>query len=107
MGNPNDFKNGRHFAAFLGLVPRQDSSGGRNRLLGITKQGDSYVRQSLVHGARSVVNYAAKKYDKRSLWINHLKRRAGSNRTCVALANKNARIVWALLKNNDNYRRAA
>jgi transposase len=107
MGNPNDFKNGRHFAAFLGLVPRQDSSGGRNRLLGITKHGDSYVRQLLVHGARSVVNYAGKKTDKRSLWVNHLKRRAGANRTCVAVANKNARIALALLKNNDDYRRAA
>jgi transposase len=107
MGNPNDFKNGRHFAAFLGLVPRQDSSGGRNRLLGITKHGDSYVRQLLVHGARSVIIYAGKKKDKRSLWVTHLKRRAGSNRTCVALANKNARIAWALLKNNDDYHQVA
>lgn len=107
MGNPNDFKNGRHFAAFLGLVPRQDSSGGRNRLLGITKHGDGYVRQLLVHGARSLVNYAGKKKDKRSLWVNRLKWRAGANRTCVAVANKNARIIWALLKHNDDYRQAA
>jgi transposase len=107
MGNPNDFKNGRHFAAFLGLVPRQDSSGGRNRLLGITKHGDGYVRQLLVHGARSMLIYAGKKSDKRSLWVNQLKWRAGANRTCVAVANKNARIVWALLKNNDDYRQTA
>lgn len=107
IGNPNTFKNGRHFAAFLGLVPRQDSSGGRNRLLGITKRGDSYIRQVLVHGARSVVTYADKKRDKRSVWVSQLKRRCGTNRACVALANKNARIVWALLKHEDDYRKAA
>lgn len=107
MGNPHDFKNGRHFAAFVGLVPRQDSSGGRNRLLGITKRGNPYVRQLFVHGARSVVMYAHKKKDKRSVWVNQLKCRAGSNRATVAVANKNARIVWALLKSQEAYRKAA
>lgn len=108
MGNPNDFKNGRHFAAYLGLVPRQNSSGGRNQLLGITKRGDSYIRQLLIHGARSVVMYAAKKKpNKRTAWVNQLKSRAGTNRTCVAVANKNARIAWALLKREENYRKAA
>lgn len=108
MGNPHDFKNGRHFAAYLGLVPRQHSSGGRHQLLGITKRGDRYVRQLLVHGARSVLVCADKKKpNKRTAWITRLKCRAGSNRTCVALANKNARIAWALLKKEENYKKAA
>jgi transposase len=106
ISNPNDFKNGRHFAAYIGLVPRQHSSGGRERLLGISKHGDSYLRQLLIHGARSVVLYSGKKTDTRSRWINGLKMRAGVNRTCVALANKNARIVLALLKNKEAYRPA-
>lgn len=106
ISNPNDFKNGRHFAAFIGLVPRQHSSGGRERLLGISKQGDSYLRKLLIHGARSVVLYSGKKMDARSRWVNELKMRAGANRTCVAVANKNARIVLALLKNKEAYRPA-
>lgn len=106
VGNPNDFKNGRHFAAFLGLVPRQSSSGGRERLLGISKHGDNYLRQLLIHGGRSVVLHAGKKVDARSQWINGLKIRRGTNRTCVAIANKNARIVLAMLKNNEAYRSA-
>lgn len=106
IGNPNDFKNGRHFAAFIGLVPRQYSSGGRECLLGISKHGDNYLRQLLIHGGRSVVLYSSRKTDARSRWINGLKMRAGANRTCVALANKNARIALALLKNKDTYRPA-
>jgi len=106
IGNPNDFKNGRHFAAFIGLVPRQHSSGGREHLLGISKHGDSYLRKLLIHGARSVILYSGKKTDTRSRWINGLKMRAGTNRACVALANKNARIVLALLKNKETYRPA-
>jgi transposase len=106
ISNPNDFKNGRHFAAFIGLVPRQHSSGGREHLLGISKHGDSYLRQLLIHGARSVILYSGKKTDTRSRWINGLKMRAGANRACVALANKNARIVLALLKNKEVYRPA-
>jgi transposase len=103
VGNPNDFKNGRQFAAFLGLVPRQHSSGGREKLLGISKHGDSYLRKVLIHGARSIILRAGKKKDARSSWINRLKMRAGINRTCVAVANKNARIALALLKNNTAY----
>lgn len=106
IGNPYDFKNGRHFAAFLGLVPRQHSSGGRERLLGISKHGDSYLRQLLIHGARSVILQSGNKTNARSCWINRLKMRAGTNRTCVALANKNARIVLALLKNKEAYKPA-
>jgi transposase len=104
--NPNDFKNGRHFSAFIGLVPKQHSSGGRERLLGISKHGDGYLRKLLIHGARSVVMYSDKKTDARSQWINALKMRAGTNRCCVALANKNARIVLAVLKNKEPYRPA-
>ncbi len=106
IGSPSDFKNGRHFAAFIGLVPKQHSSGGRERLLGISKRGDSYLRQLLIHGARSVVQRAAKKTDAKSRWIITLKQRAGTNRTCVAVANKNARVVLAMLLKNEVYKPA-
>lgn len=106
IGDPNDFKNGRHFAAFLGLVPRQSSSGGKQRLLGISKHGDNYLRQLLIHGARSAVLYAGRKVNARSQWINEIKIRRGTNRTSVAVANKNARIVLALLKSKETYRPA-
>ena len=97
VGDPHCFKNGRQFAAFLGLVPRQHSTGGKERLLGISKRGDVYIRKLLVHGARSVLQWAGKKNDQRSCWAIALKKRRGSNRTTVALANKNARVIWALL----------
>lgn len=106
MGSTHDFKNGRHFAAFLGLVPKQSSSGSRQRLLGISKRGDSYTRQVLIHGARSVIHYASRKSDKKSIWVNQLKQRAGVNRTAVALANKNARTIWAVLHYPADYRKA-
>lgn len=104
LSNPFLFKNGRHFAAFLGLVPRQHSSGGRQRLYGISKRGDKYIRGLLVHGARSVLLHSHKKSDKRSEWIKKLNGRAGHNRTCVAIANKNARILWALAANATEYK---
>lgn len=107
LSDPSLFKNGRHFAAFLGLVPRQYSSGGKQKLYGISKRGDKYIRKLLVQGARSVLLHAPKKDDKRSLWINKLNERRGGNRTCVAIANKNARIVWALVKNETEYKQAA
>lgn len=107
LNDPSLFKNGRHFAAFLGLVPRQYSSGGKQKLYGISKRGDKYIRKLLVQGARAVLQRAAKKDDKRSLWINKLNERRGGNRTCVAIANKNARIVWALAKNETEYKKAA
>jgi transposase len=103
VGNGEGFKNGRHFAAFLGLVPRQHSSGGKDRLLGISKRGDDFVRRMLIHGARSVVLWSSKKQDPRSRWINQLKERRGMNKTCVAVANKNARIVMAMLMKNEIY----
>ena len=104
IGNPNDFKNGRHFAAFLGLVPRQHSSGGKERLLGISKRGDRYLRQLLIHGARSVLTRIDKKQDARSHYFKNLKLRIGMNKTAVALANKNARTVLAMLLKNEDFK---
>jgi len=106
IGQPSDFKNGRHFAAFLGLVPRQHSSGGKERLLGISKRGDGYLRKLLVQGARSVLIKSGNKKDSRHQWLNELSARRGSNRACVALANKNARIVLTMLKKGEAYRPA-
>jgi transposase len=107
VGEGKGFNNGRHFAAFLGLVPRQHSSGGREQLLGISKRGDNYLRKLFIHGGRSVVQRAHKKTDARSQWIEQLKVRRGVNRTAVAIANKNARIVMALLLNKEVYKKAA
>lgn len=105
--NPTVFKNGREFSAWLGLVPKQSSSGGKQTLLGISKRGDRYLRTLLIHGARAVVCRASTKTDPRSQWVTQIKNRRGTNKACVALANKNARIIWALLAKNEDYRRAA
>lgn len=107
IGQAEVFKNGRHFAAFIGLVPRQCSSGKKERLLGISKRGDSYLRQLLIHGARSAVLRSSKKTDAKSLWINRLKERCGHNCVTVAVANKNARVALALLKKGETYEKAA
>lgn len=104
LGDPTIFENGRHFAAYLGLVPKQNSSGGKEKLYGISKRGDSYIRSLLIHGGRSVVRYAPKKSDDRSQWICKLHDRAGYNRTAVAVANKNARVAWALAVNVMEYK---
>ncbi len=100
-------KNGRQFSAALGLVPRQNSSGNKERLLSITKTGDNYIRGLLVHGARSAIIVAAKKEDKTSKWVMEKVRTRGHNRACVALANKNARIIWALITKGVEYQSAA
>lgn len=107
MSDGKAFKNGRQFAAWLGLVPRQHSSGGKARLFGISKRGDTYLRTLLIHGARSVVSRAKCKADRRSLWIADKQRRLGTSKACVAVANKNARIVWSLIARQETYRRAA
>ncbi len=107
MSDGKTFKNGRQFAAWLGLVPRQHSSGGKTRLLGISKRGDPYLRTLLIHGARSVVYRSSSKSDRRSLWIADKQRRLGTSKACVAVANKNARIVWSLIARGEVYRRAA
>jgi transposase len=97
------FKNGRQLAAWLGLVPREHSTGGKPRLLGISKRGDLYLRKLLVHGARATLRWVALKDDPRSRWVKALVARRGKNRAAVALANKNARIIWALLAHNQEY----
>jgi len=97
IGDFNNFKNGRNLSAWIGLVPRQNSSGQKNRLLGISKRGDKYLRTLLIHGARAVVNQVKDKVDKTSLWIKKLLERNGFNKTVVAVANKNARIAWSVI----------
>lgn len=103
VGDVSVFKNGRHFAAYLGLIPRQQSSGDRRQLLGISKRGDVYLRTLLVHGARSALRVSSKKTDRTSLWVMNLKARKNENIACVALANKNARTIWALLAKQKDY----
>ena len=106
VGEAKEFKNGRHLAAWLGLVPRQYSSGGRSQLKGISKRGDTYLRTLLIHGARTVLRYVAAKTDARSLWLQQLIARRGYNRAAVALTNKNARVVQVLLSSQACYRSA-
>jgi transposase len=103
VSDASAFKNGRQFAAWLGLVPRQHSTGGKERLLGISKRGDSYLRKLLIHGARVTLRWVGLKTDRRSQWMRQLLERRGKNRTAVAVANKNARIVWALLTSHQDY----
>ena len=97
VGHVGVFKNGRQFAAWRGLVPRQHSTGGQTRLLGISKRGDRYLRKLLIHGARATLRWVELRTDSRSQWIRGLLKRRGWNRTAVAVANRTARIVWALL----------
>ncbi|PHV10165.1 hypothetical protein CSQ89_17720 [Chitinimonas sp. BJB300] len=97
VGDARNFSNGRQFAAWLGLVPRQHSSGGKPTLLGISKRGDSYLRTLMIHGARAVLRFAESKTDRTSTWLNGVVARRHVNVAALALANKNARIVWALL----------
>jgi len=101
--DPSLFKNGRGMAAWLGLVPRQHSTGGRERLLGISKRGDVYLRQLLIHGARAVLRYADRKDDPLSRWATALKARRHANVATVALANKLARMAYAILAKSEAY----
>jgi transposase len=97
VGNAHEFKNGRQFSAWLGLVPRQYSTGGKIRLGHITRRGDGYLRTLLIMGARAVLQRAARSQDPLSRWALALKARRGYHRTCVAIAAKNARVLWAML----------
>jgi transposase len=106
VGNASEFTSGRELSAWLGLVPRQHSSGNRNVLLGISKRGDRYLRTLMIHGARAALRTADRKRDRRSLWVSRLRLERGPNVAAVALANKNARILWALLTRGDSYRPA-
>ena len=103
VGDAKWFKNGRQLAAWLGLVPRQHSSGGKTLLQGISKRGDAYLRTLLIHGTRSVVRVAAGKITPLHCWAENLVERRNKNIAAVALANKNARIDWALLTQDREY----
>ena len=107
VGDATEFKHGRQFAAWLGLVPRQHSTGGKTTLLGMTKRGNCYLRTLLIHGARAVLRVVDRKTDTRSRWLQGVKARRGMNCASVAQANKTARVAWALLAKGDRYRRAA
>ena len=106
VGTGEAFRRGRDVSASLGLVPKQHSSGGKDVLLGISKRGDRYLRSLLVHGARSVVIQTAKKDDRLSRWINMVRAERGYNKATVALANKMARIGWAVLAHKSVYQLA-
>ena len=99
MGDPATFRSGREFAAWLGLVPRHTGTGGRVRMLGISKRGDTYLRTLLIHGARSVLANAKAP----SAWQLQLKKRRPANVVAVALANKTARMIWAVLAHDREY----
>lgn len=97
VGEFSQFANARQFGAWLGLVPSRNSTGGKARLGRITKRGDDYLRTLLIQGAKSAVMSAAKRSDRISQWLVQLKERVGWQKAVVALANKNARILWAVL----------
>lgn len=107
VGDGRQFKNGRQLAAWAGLVPGQDSSGGKPRLLGISKHGDTYLRTLLIHGGRAVEQRCGTKTDGRSRWLRELSTRRHKNIAAVAQANRNARIAWALLTRGESYRAPA
>jgi transposase len=100
------FRSGRHLAAWLGLVPRQHSSGGKVRHLGLSKRGDGYLRRQLIHGARALVWRTPAREGKLRLWINGLRQRRPFNVAVAAVANKLARILWAMLRHGEAYRAA-
>jgi len=108
VGTAKHFKNGRAFAACIGLTPREHSSGGKQKLLGITKRGNSHIRQLLIQGARIITRYSLSKLpeqaEQRIRWVQELVERRGKHVAAVALANKTARIIWALLARGEEYR---
>jgi transposase len=103
IGDAKNFENGRQLAAWLGLVPRQNSSGGKQTLLGISKRGDSYLRTLLIHGARAVIRLLEHKLEQANGWLTRIVDRRNKNIAAVALVNKNARIVWALLVHESEF----
>jgi len=106
LGDPRTFANGRHVSAWLGMVPRQASSGGKATLLGMSKRGDSYLRTLLIHGARSVLQQVKRHPERADPWLKQLLARRPKNVVAVALANKNARIAWALMAHGRDYQAA-
>lgn len=103
VGNGSAYRKGRDVSASLGLVPKQHSSGGKDRLLGISKKGNRYLRCLLVQCAKTVVMRAATKNDKLSQWINRVVETRGHNRACIAYANKMARMAWAVTVSGEEY----
>ena len=103
IGDAKQLENGRQLAAWLGLVPKQHSSGGKPTLLGISKRGDIYLRTLLIHGARTVLRVAERKTEYVGSWLAGVMERRNHNETVVALANKNARIIWALFAHEREY----
>ncbi len=106
-GNGKDFVNGRHFSAWLGLVPGQHSSGGKTVLLGISKRGNAYLRTLYIPGARAVLRHSAKQSGRFSVWAQDRLARRGHNKACVAVANKMARMAWVIMAKGETYRVAA
>jgi transposase len=104
IGGGHDFTNGRQVAAWIGLTPGQYSSGGKERLGSITKAGDAYLRSLLVLGARAVMANLGDKQDQFSRWVRNLIERRGYWRTAIAIAAKNARLAWAMLKYGDDFK---
>jgi transposase len=107
IGDARQFKSGRELAAWLGLVPKQSSSGNKQRLGRISKRGDGYLRRLLVHGARTVLRWSKAKQEKQSPWLNGMLARKPTNVVLVAMANKTARVVWALLNRGETFNSAA
>jgi transposase len=103
IGDGKGYARSSDYAANLGVVPRQHSSGDKQVYLGISKRGNRYIRTMLIHGARSVISHCDNKQDKLSLWLKGLVERRGFNRAAVALANKNARILWAMTTQGTKY----
>lgn len=103
VADPHHFRSGRDFAANLGLVPREHSSGGKQRLYGITGKGDSHLRTLLIHGARSALRCAGNKPDSQLRWASNLAQRRNFNVAAVGLANKMARVIWAILAHGRSY----
>ena len=103
IGDARSFKNGRQLAAWLGLVPRQHSTGGKPKLLGISKRGDAYLRTLIIHGARAAIRFVDRDRSPTGQWVRDLEQRRPKNVTVVARANKHARIVWALLAHQRDY----
>lgn len=103
VGTGREFSKGREMAAWLGLTPRHRSSGQKTVMQGISKRGDSYLRSLIIHGARSTLRYCKNKEDKRSQWAQDKLSRLGANKAAVALANKTAREIWALLHKKEQF----
>lgn len=105
IGNGAAFSRGREFAAWLGLIPKQCSTGGKPKLLGISKKGNEYLRRLLIHGGRSIQHRVARENHAFGSWLTDLEARANSNVVAVAMANKLARIAWVVLNHQQEYRR--